>query len=391
MSVDGRPRGGRGAGGAPSNDKLRVLFVTPRYWPYVGGVETHTAEVARRLAAAGHEVTVLTTDPGGALPPVERVAGVRIERARAWPAGGDYYFAPGVYRRIARGGRRWDLVHCQGYHTLVPPLAMLAARRAGLPYLVSFHSGGHSSRLRTAIRDAQRAALRPLLARAAHLVAVSAFEAAFFRARLRLPAERFAVIPNGAHLPEAAPAPADGAGGTLLLSVGRLERYKGHQRAIAALPHLLEHRPDARLRIVGTGPYEGELRRFAAALGLASRVEIAGVDGADRAGMARLLSCAALVLLLSDYEAHPIAVMEALALGRPVLVAHTSGLIELADRGLVRSVPPASAPAAVATTILANLRDPLVPVGVRLPTWEDCVAALVALYRTVGRRAACVS
>ena len=40
--------------------QLRLLMVTPRYFPYVGGVETHVYEVARRLADVGVEVTVLT-------------------------------------------------------------------------------------------------------------------------------------------------------------------------------------------------------------------------------------------------------------------------------------------------------------------------------------------
>ncbi|MBE3558221.1 MAG: hypothetical protein IMW89_03230 [Ktedonobacteraceae bacterium] len=40
---------------------LRLLMVTPRYFPYMGGIETHVYEVGRRLAAAGVHVTLLTT------------------------------------------------------------------------------------------------------------------------------------------------------------------------------------------------------------------------------------------------------------------------------------------------------------------------------------------
>jgi len=54
--------------------------------------------------------------------------------------------------------------------------------------------------------------------------------------------------------------------------------------------------------------------------------------------MAEMLSQAMLVALLSEYEAHPVAVMEALALRRPVLVADTSGMRELAEQGFARSV-----------------------------------------------------
>src|SRR5439155_21669134 len=124
------------AGDRKDRPRPRVLMVTPRYAPYVGGVEQHVYEVARRLAAAGCRVCVLTTDPANSLSPVENAAGVSIRRVRAWPRGRDYYFSPAIYREIVAGRGDWDIVHIQSYHTLVAPLAMLAARRAGLPYVL---------------------------------------------------------------------------------------------------------------------------------------------------------------------------------------------------------------------------------------------------------------
>lgn len=369
-------------------DPIRVLFVTPRYFPYTGGVETHVYQVARRLASTGAIVTVLTTDPSGQLPAEEQVEGVTIRRVRAWPAHRDYYFAPGIYRAITCGD--WDIVHVQSYHTLVAPLAMFAAWRAKLPYVVTFHGGGHSSRLRNALRGSQRAALRPLLARAERLIAVARFEVEFFAKQLRLPTQRFVVIPNGSDLPQATPAAAP-ADGKLIASVGRLERYKGHHRVIEAMPQVLKQLPDARLWIAGTGPYEPELRRLANTLRVADRVEIGAVPSEDRQAMASALSSAALVVLLSEYETHPIAIMEALALKRPVLVARTSGLSELADRGLARAIPIDSTTEQVAAAVLDQLRHPLTPANVHLPGWDECAGDLLALYQSILRERRCAS
>jgi glycosyltransferase involved in cell wall biosynthesis len=359
---------------------LRVLQVTPRYFPLVGGVENHVYQVARRLAGAGAAVTILTTDRTGQLAPCEEVEGVTVRRVRAWPAQRDYYIAPGLVREIGAGG--WDVVHVQSYHTAVAPLAMLAAGRARVPYVLTFHGGGHSSGWRHGLRGVQRGLLRPLLARAARLVALANFEVEQYAAELGLPRERFAVIPNGADLP-AATAVAESVDPRIIASVGRLEHYKGHQRILAAMPTILAQEPKARLWIAGEGPYEAELRRQTAQLGLDRQVEIRPIPASERATMAAELSRAALVVLLSDYETHPIAALEALALGRPLLVADNSGMRELAQRGWARAIPADSAPEDVAQAVLGQLRQPLRPGPIQLPTWDECARDLLTLYESV--------
>jgi glycosyltransferase involved in cell wall biosynthesis len=297
-------------------------------------------------------------------------------------------FAPQLAPQIARGD--WDVVHVQSYHTLVAPLAMATAARCRIPYVVTFHGGGHSQPVRNQARRGQRALLRPLLARAVALVALAPFEIEEYSAELEIAPERFALIPNGVDLPAPGPAAqpsgAPALGHPLIASVGRLERYKGHHRVIAAFPHVLDAEPGARLWIGGSGPYEAELRRLATDLGIADSVEISAVPADDRAEMARRLSQVDVVVLLSDFETHPIAALETISLGRPLLVASGSGLGELAERGLARAIDPELAPRAVAAAILRELRDPLERPPVALPTWDECAAALLALYRRAAGR-----
>lgn len=360
--------------------RLRLLYVTARFHPLVGGTESHTFEVGSRLASRGHAVTVLTTDLDGNLPPEEECAGMRILRARAYPRNRDYYFSPSLYRLIGAGA--WDLVHIQGYHTLVAPLAMLAARRGGLPYLLTFHSGGSSSSLRNALRKTQLGLMRPLLAGAKRLVAVSAFEKAHFGGLLGLPEERFVVIPNGASLPVPS-APQGEKNGKLILSVGRLERYKGHHRLLQALPLVAGHFPDVRLQILGAGPYRARLEEQAHALGVAERVSVRLLDFSAREEMASLLQAADLVALLSEYESYAISALEAIYLRRPVLVADASALHELVAKGLAQGVPVKSSPGEIAEAILRQLYHPTEPPPIDLPTWEDCAEALEQLYLSI--------
>jgi glycosyltransferase involved in cell wall biosynthesis len=238
----------------------------------------------------------------------------------------------------------------------------------------------------------QRALLAPLLTRAAGLVGVSTWEADFFRQHLGLPRERFAVIPNGSYLPPTEPMPAGTNDQELIVSVGRLERYKGHHQVIGALPAVLRECPGAHLRIVGTGPYEHQLRQLADELGVSDRVTIGGLPASDREGMAALLLRASLVILLSNYESQSVSAMEALALGRPVLVADNTALHELAASGLARATAPGSTPEAVATAILGQLHQPLFPQNTELPSWDACAEAVLKLYRdTLAPQPACAS
>ena len=364
---------------------MRVLQVTPRAAPHVGGVETHVREVTSRLAAHHIESAILTADETRRLPRRDQLDGVPLLRAAAWPRGRDYLFAPGLVTSIQRGG--WDVVHVQSYHTLVAPLAMAAAARTRIPYVVTFHGGGHSSPLRNAIRGPQLRMLRPLLARAKALVSIADFEIDHYGATLRLARDRFVTIPNGADLP-APSGDAPPESGRLIVSSGRLQRYKGHQRVLRALPHVIEEVPDARLWIAGAGPLEDELRELAGELKVADRVEI-GL--ADRQAMADRLSRASLAVLLSEFESQPLAALEAASLGVPLVVANNSGLAELAGRGLARAVELTDPPRAHARAMIEQLlRPPRMP-EVSLPTWEACARELSLLYRTVAGWRRCAS
>jgi glycosyltransferase involved in cell wall biosynthesis len=337
----------------------------------------HVYEVTRRLSAlGGFEITVLTTDRSRRLPRREVVEGIPVLRVPAWPRRRDYYLAPGIAAVIRR--RSWDLVHCQGIHTPVPLLAMISARRAGIPYLVTFHTGGHSSRLRNAMRTTQWRLAGPLLRQAVALIAVSRFEAAVLTRHARLGGQRVVVIRNGGGLPP--PRPGTVAVPGRIVSSGRLERYKGHHRVIEALPYVAREIPEAHLLILGRGPYEGKLCELARHLGVSDRVSIKHVAPGDRQGMATMLAESSVVAALSDYEAHPVAVMEAVCVARPVVGYDVAGIGELAAAGWVRGIPRGAPATVVAREIVEAMSSPAPVDHAQVPTWDSCAEQLSHVY-----------
>lgn len=355
-------------------------MIATRCQPEIGGIESHVAEVAGRLVAHGYDLEILTTDRSGDLPRTERTGeGYLIRRFRAYPASRDWYFSPGLFLAALRA--RYDLVHVQGVHTLVPPMAMLAALLRRRPYLLTFHTGGNSSSFRERARGTQWRILAPLLRRADRLIGVSVFEGHRFDEVLGWPPGTITVIRNGGSLPAPA-APVARVPGRIV-SVGRVERYKGHHRAVEALPHLLPTHPEAHVQILGAGPYEAELLALAESLGVRDRVTVEFIPPVDRALMGERMASASVMTLLSDYEAHPVAVMEALTAGTPAVVSRTSGLTELADLGWVVGVDHDAGPQATAEAIARQLDDPLLPDRSVLPTWETCVAGVADTYDSI--------
>lgn len=363
---------------------MNIAQISARALPFMGGTETHVDEVSARLAERGHQVTVITTDPSNELPKNETRRGFGVRRRRAWPRNRDWYFSPGIFFEIARG--KFDVVHVQGVHTLAAPFAMLAAKFSRTPFVLTFHTGGHSERS-TRLRNLQWKLLAPLLRKSAKLVAVCNYERILFKSTVGVDDSKIVLARNGAEMPTPSGRRPDlpEVSFPVISSIGRLEHYKGHHRFIQAMPEILKRHPEAMLIIIGKGPYESELASMVKKMGLENHVQFRCFGPSERPQMADMVAASDVVGLLSEYEAHPIAVTEALSLGRPVVVARTSGLTELADEGLVTGIEINATPRQIADAIDKTIG--FTPPEIQIPTWDDCVDTLEVTYKEAVSKA----
>lgn len=376
---------------AVAGTRPRVLMVSPRFLPHLGGVETHVYELARRINRDGITVEVMTIDDTGLLPEAEELAGLKIWRVPGFRSSGEARIAPGLVRAIRNG--HWDILHIQHFHAGVAPLALWAARAAGIPTVVTFHGGGQRHWLRLRLWPPQPSlvaplvldATRALLRKAAALIAVAQFEIDTLSPRLGIPRARFALIPNGFDPPASVQrdTPRDPSA-PRLVSMGRLVQGKGHHRVIAALPHVLAARPGATLWIAGDGPMKQELAERAASAGVAERVRFHAIPASERPRLMAELANQDVLVAISDFEAHPLSVIEALSLGLSAVVAEDrGGLSEIASQGLARCVAPNAAPQELAKAILAEIDDPSQVSPRAFPTWNDCAARTREIYERI--------
>lgn len=140
-----------------------------------------------------------------------------------------------------------------------------------------------------------------------------------------------------------------------IVAVGRLSREKGVDVLIDAMPGVLRRFPDAQLTILGEGPLEAELKAQAQTLGVQKNVVFLGFQ----ANPWLYLKHANVFVLPSRYEGLPNVLLEALALGTPVVVSDCPGGIrEIRDSvGNMAVVPPEN-PGALAEAIIAVCGSP---------------------------------
>jgi glycosyltransferase involved in cell wall biosynthesis len=175
-----------------------------------------------------------------------------------------------------------------------------------------------------------------------------------------------------------------------IVCVGRLVPQKGWDVAVAALPLVLEHVPDAMLVIAGDGSERDALGEQATALGVAEHVDFLGVVPHHDVGA--LLDTAAVVAMPSRFEGLPLVWLEAASRGRPIVATSVQGLGEVAVDGHTGLVVPVDDPSALAAGLVRVLTDrglartlgdaarALVTSEYTLPT---CVDRYVALFEHV--------
>lgn len=123
--------------------------------------------------------------------------------------------------------------------------------------------------------------------------------------------------------------------------VGRLSEQKGQALLIEAVGRLAREGLELELRLVGDGPLRAPLEALIARLGLEARVRITG--WASSAQVREELQAARVLVLASFAEGLPVVIMEALALGRPVVSTWVAGIPELVEHGVSGwLVPPGS-------------------------------------------------
>ena len=338
---------------------MRLLLVNwqDRENPEAGGAEQHLHEIFGRLAARGHEVTLLCSGWDGA-PARARLDGIDVHRT-----GTRYTFPVHAYpyyrRHLARAAHD-VLIEDVNKIPLYAP--RWGARRVMtlVPHLFGTTAFEVSPLPLATIVWAAELPLRAVYG-ALPFEVISESTADDLVAR-GIPRSAIRVIYCGIDSRRFTPDPGSRAPQPVFAYLGRLKKYKGVDivlRAFAAL-----ERDDARLEIAGTGDYRPELERLARSLDLGDRVKFLGfVSESEKLA---LLRRAWALALASPKEGWGITNLEAAACATPVVASNSPGIREsvrdgetgfLVTHGDVNAMTAAMARIAQSPTLVRTLGE----------------------------------
>ena len=278
---------------------------------------------------------------------------------RTWGSRRLFVGALGTFPRAVRFAyemQRDGITHVHAHFATHPALAALIVHRlTGLPFSFTAHGSDIHVDRRMLDRKVEAAAFAVAISRFNREVMVRACGE---RLRQKIHVVHCGVDP-GCFAPRTGPRPP---GPVRLVCVASFEPIKGHVYLIDACRLLLARGVEYRCDLVGEGPMRHAVERTIVAHGLSDRVQVLG--GQPRPEVVRLLASSDVAVLASHptpdgrREGIPVALMEAMASGLPVVSSDISGIPELVEPGVSGLLVPSGDPLALADALERLANDP---------------------------------
>ncbi|MEO0080656.1 MAG: glycosyltransferase family 4 protein, partial [candidate division WOR-3 bacterium] len=338
---------------------LRVCLVSAAYRPYPSGLSEHVHNLARHLIKLGQNVEILTTrfpGPDTSPPPVPVT---RIGRSILIPLNHSYATLPvglslPIQVKTFLKNRCFDIIHCHGFFW--PELSYWAIRFSSAVNIITTLTAGF--RLHNRGSRLFQFLFRNQIARVHGRIAISQ------RARAALmpylPGE-YRIIPSGVDLdrfhPGVQPYRSREPDRPTILFLGRLDKRKGLDILLRALPLVLNSLPQARLVVIGNGPMAQPCKRLSEKLNISRAVEFIGKVAVEEIPR-WYASCDLFCSPALGGETQGVVLLEAMASGVPVVASDIPGYDETIRPEITGLLVPPGRPDLLADNILRVLKNP---------------------------------
>jgi glycosyltransferase involved in cell wall biosynthesis len=335
--------------GTAEPERLRIVYVIDSL--RLGGAEQHLYRLLQQADSLGSwHASVYCLDRRG--PVIEAIEnlGVPVAGARKQWSKSPARIVGSILALCAYlQAERPTIVHC--YLPTAGLLGAIAARLTGIPCVITTRRTVH---INQGLRLLRYRIVTRIMDRLSDTV-IAVCEAAREQAvREGTPSSKIVTVYNSVSQPQSAVNVEDISADSMIIgSVGSLHRDKGHRYLVEAVPFVVKEVPKAKFVVVGDGPERTYLESRAIELGIGSHMTFLG----QRSDVAELMPQFDVFVQPSLREGLPNAVLEASALGLPIIATAVGGVPELVEHGQTGLLVPPGSSQELAQALVRLARD----------------------------------
>jgi len=379
---------------------MKILQVSPYFYPYVGGQERYVRSLGRALVERGHSVDVVTSN-FPRTKELEVIDGMLVRRFGFFSRPLNNPLSPKLFVYLRKHYGDFDIIHCHNEHAAVTFYCSLASSQWNGPFVVTCHGQLRFDSIPkdTIERMYSKTFASFLLRKAARIMTISGSDRSYI-ASLRIPREKIEVIPNGVELANydlghcECPAEFSFDGKQVVLFVGPILKRKGPHVLIQAIPSIVKQKKDVVFVFAGRGSFKEEAQELSKELDLENYAYFTGYVSEEK--LRHLYRRSDIFCLPSFSEALSYTILDALAFSKPVISTSIPCITDyLAGTALL--VQPGN-PEELADALLSlltnrKLRRDLGLKGRRLVEsqfrWESVVDRILETYHKALNNASC--
>jgi len=317
---------------------MKIIFVSPFFYPIDGGMEKHVLYLAEELVKKGHEVKVFTSNlsrTGKIETQEETYKGIKIKRFKSWFKIGDFgSFFPSVFKAVRK--EKPDILHLHAYRHPHNLLVFLFNNTIITPHYPNYPKGLRKKWLDFSIMLFDKTVGRLILKKAKKIIAVSKPEIDWLKEKFNIEDKNIKLIPNGIPKEQLIIRNRNifrekhNIRSLLILYFGRIHKSKGIDQIIKVAKYF----PKERFVVMGNGPDLENLKNLIKELKLTNVRFIYGkITDEDKL---QAFSAADIFVHPSHYDAFGITVLEAFSQKCAVITTDQGGLPWVIDKaGLV--------------------------------------------------------
>jgi glycosyltransferase involved in cell wall biosynthesis len=323
---------------------VKVVQVIPEFPPpLIGGGGYHVYNLSKELVRRGVDVTVFTLNVGNTFLLKKTEVETHFGKAKVFRVPASYIpkttypIAPKLIPLLLKENP--DIIHAHGYQVFTTDAALTVSKIKKIPLVLTLH-GFPRGFDKLTHRAHFNLIGKETLKRAKKIISVSRMVAHEFRV-IGVPKEKIAIIPNGVDLEEYKQLPIGDLfrkrldikeNEKVVLTIGRLEKIKGFQYLIKALPSIIKEVGSTKLVIAGPDfNYGAKLKKLAEETNVQDNVIFYGpINGKEKF---EAFSAANIVAVPSLYEGFGMLLLEAMAAGKPLVATNTGAAPEIIQNG----------------------------------------------------------